>query len=103
LCLKNNKIYFGESGDVPGRLDSHWRALNNKNHDCSMLQEDWDNFGQESFIFLSLDIGPEWALRENREAKEKQLVMANSERVYNRINRSRNNQVLYTSIIYKTC
>ena len=44
LSIKNQKVYFGESKNVPKRLGQHWEELIEKTHECKEMQSDWNFF-----------------------------------------------------------
>ena len=53
-CLKNNKIYIGQSSNVLSRLGRHSDNLENNRHDCIELQKDFNKFGKKFFKFENL-------------------------------------------------
>lgn len=53
-CLKNNKIYIGQSSNILSRLGRHVDNLENTRHDCIELQKDFNQFGKQFFKFESL-------------------------------------------------
>lgn len=55
ICLKNNKIYLGQSGNLISRLGRHCDNLENNRHDCCELQNDFNKYGKQHFIFLALE------------------------------------------------
>ena len=56
VCLQNGRVYVGESNCIPMRWTSHKSALNCKNGKTNkLLQEDWNKFGESSFIFEVLE------------------------------------------------
>jgi hypothetical protein len=95
LCLKTDKIYVGESSNICGRLSTHWLSLNNHIHDCIELQSDWITFGQENFCFACLCVGPEWSAQKERIAKENEIIKANSNKVYNSIDKTKKEEHKY--------
>lgn len=55
-CLKNGRVYIGESKCLPQRWTSHKSALNcDKGKTNKLLQEDWDLYGEDSFVFETLE------------------------------------------------
>ena len=50
-CLKNNKVYIGESANLLGRLGKHSDALEQNRHDCFELQKDFNHYGKSFFVF----------------------------------------------------
>jgi len=53
-CLKNNKVYVGQSIDTEGRRKSHISELNAKKKK-SKWQTDWNRWGAEAFEFSILE------------------------------------------------
>ena len=51
VCKENNKVYIGRSINMPSRLYAHKRALIMNRHINKKLQEDFNKYGEESFIF----------------------------------------------------
>jgi group I intron endonuclease len=72
-CLKNNKIYIGQSSNILSRLGKHVEKLENNKHDCLELQNDFNQFGKKSFLFEILEINSEF-LSEDLRKKEKLLI-----------------------------
>lgn len=50
-CSQENKVYIGSSVNITRRWMEHRRDLNKGIHHCSLLQEAWDAYGDESFSF----------------------------------------------------
>jgi len=58
-CIRNSangKALVGASRDVPGKLNSHRAQLRMKSHRNQQLQQDWDDFGPDAFVFETLDL-----------------------------------------------
>jgi len=49
--IVNNKVYIGSSINVKKRCNQHFRMLKNSNHHSSKLQNAYNRYGKESFIF----------------------------------------------------
>jgi len=51
-CIRNNKVYIGQSLDINRRLNQHFNALNSltHSHHSKAFQEDWDKYGCDAFI-----------------------------------------------------
>lgn len=49
--MKNNKIYIGQSLDIKRRWSEHIEDLNGNNHHSFKLQNDWNKYGKDEFIF----------------------------------------------------
>ena len=51
-CSVNGRVYVGETKSIPSRWHSHKSDLSRpKAQTNSLLQEDWDKFGESAFIF----------------------------------------------------
>ena len=48
--LENGKIYIGASSNIKNRWHRHIGALRRNNHTISELQNDYNNYGEKSFI-----------------------------------------------------
>ena len=83
LCLANDYRYYGESINISGRIASHKTNLRRGIHGNTRMQDDWVKFGESSFEFKALYIGPDWVSKETRLAKEAELLEQDIERSYN--------------------
>lgn len=54
-CLKNGKVYVGQSIDTEGRKKSHLSELNSGKKK-SKWQSDWNKWGPEAFEFNILEV-----------------------------------------------
>lgn len=50
-CLSNNKIYIGSANNIYKRWNEHIWELNNQKHDNKHLQDAWNKYGEENFVF----------------------------------------------------
>ena len=66
LCLANDSRYYGKTGNLSGRIASHKSLLRRKIHANRKLQEDWDLFKANGFLFVVLDIDIDWKNRAAR-------------------------------------
>lgn len=55
LCLINNKSYIGQSINIQKRFNSHKYDLNRGKHRIKQLQDDWNKYGPENFVFEILE------------------------------------------------
>jgi group I intron endonuclease len=53
--IENNKVYIGSSMDVKIRWNAHKNTLNRNSHHSSKLQKDWNEYGEEAFVFEILE------------------------------------------------
>lgn len=83
ICHPEGKIYFGESDNVLYRLGTHYKYLVKGHHECTKLQEDWNNHGLANISFITLSVGPEWANTLTRRNAETKLIQLNLSIVYN--------------------
>lgn len=52
----NDKCYVGSSINIEKRISAHVSMLDsNKHHNC-YLQNDWNKFGSDSFVFETLEV-----------------------------------------------
>lgn len=57
-CIENiinNKKYIGQSKDIQQRYQSHKSKLNKHTHPNKLLQSDWDEYGEDKFIFYEIE------------------------------------------------
>lgn len=54
--IKNGKIYIGSSNDFLRRKKDHLWALKANKHHSSKLQNSWNKYGEESFIFEIVEV-----------------------------------------------
>jgi predicted transcriptional regulator len=54
-CLKNNRVYIGSALNLNGKMNSHRAQLRFGTSANTRLQEDWNNFGEENFLFEILE------------------------------------------------
>ena len=53
---KNRKVYIGGTKDVERRFSYHKSRLKNGKHDNYHLQNAWNKYGEDSFVFLVIEI-----------------------------------------------
>ena len=73
-CLKNGKVYIGESSNILSRLGRHVDNLENNRHDCLELQNDFNHFGKKYFKFESLETNKKYSNQLLRKEKEQQYI-----------------------------
>lgn len=56
-CLPLDKHYVGVSENRTRRLNAHKSSLNRNCHDCRSLQEDFNTYGLNNFVFKKLLFG----------------------------------------------
>lgn len=99
-CLKNNKVYIGESSNILHRLGRHCADLENNRHDCRELQKDFNKYGKFSFTFSSLEQMTETSFSTYqykevifRQKKETEVIQKIPEKL--RYNKTRFNESFY--------
>lgn len=55
ICLKNNKIYIGSSKNILQRINVHKRHLRKNKHINPYVQNAWNKYGEENFVFEVLE------------------------------------------------
>ncbi len=58
-CLSNNRIYVGSSKNITSRYEQHWYGLRGNKHKSCHLQNAWNKYGEDSFIFEIIELCPE--------------------------------------------
>ena len=88
-CLKNNKVYVGGSTHVKQRWYGHKSALKHNRHNNPILQGDWNEFGEGSFVFEMIEEmpadTPKSIVRE-RELQEISILIESNIKFYNILN-----------------
>lgn len=54
--INNNKIYIGQSTNIPARWRHHKYVLRNGLHNNPYLQRAWVKYGEDSFVFVVLEL-----------------------------------------------
>lgn len=65
-CIKNNKIYVGQTIDIKRRIWEHKHALEGSKHKNKYLQEDFNKYGIASFNVI--------VIKENLDRKARLLL-----------------------------
>ena len=63
-CLENNMVYVGSSIDIQARLTWHKSHLTNNTHYKKGMQEDFNEYGIENFVFEIVELTTEEELKE---------------------------------------
>jgi len=74
VCLRNNKIYIGETENLISRLGYHAASLKQNRNHCVELQNDWNLYGAKEFEFNILFLGSKWESSQVRLKKENELI-----------------------------
>lgn len=67
LCLENQKVYIGSSVNLRRRYLDHWSRLRHKKHGNVKLQNAWNKYGSESFVFDVLEYCDKKILQEKEQ------------------------------------
>lgn len=54
-CKVNNKIYIGQTSNYKIRIKNHIMELNGNRHSNKYLQEDYNKYGRDNFVFFILE------------------------------------------------
>jgi group I intron endonuclease len=49
--LVNSKVYYGQTNNLKRRFQEHKKLLNHNKHDNQYLQNSWNKYGKDNFIF----------------------------------------------------
>jgi len=52
----NGKSFVGSARDVPGKLNGQRFQLRMRMHRNAVLQQEWDQYGSDAFVFEALDL-----------------------------------------------
>lgn len=73
INIVNNKFYVGSAVDFKRRKARHFSELRNKRHSNGRLQNAWNKYGEQAFVFVvveALDAGADLLAAENIWLKE---------------------------------
>lgn len=83
-CVKNNKVYIGETIRGKMRWSSHLTKLRGNYHSNKKLQEDYNKYGEDAFEWSVIKETPEdKQILLLEEAREIQRRINNKEQLYN--------------------
>ena len=92
-CLVNNMVYVGGSTHVKQRWYGHKSMLRHNKHTNPILQDDWNEFGEDSFVFEVIEEmlpdTPKSIVRE-RELHQLYILTENNIKIYNILNITNN-------------
>ena len=55
FCVANQKIYIGSADDIRTRFQKHRYCLKNNTHQNNHLQHSWNKYGEQNFIFKTIE------------------------------------------------
>lgn len=55
VCNGNSKIYIGSSKNIKRRFNMHRHLLNNNKHHSNYLQNSWNKYGKDNFVFETIE------------------------------------------------
>lgn len=70
LCLVTGKFYIGSSKDLYGRRDGHMSGLRNQKHGNHYLQNAWNKYKEDDFVFIAI----EWCAEDLLITKEQEYL-----------------------------
>ena len=71
-CKVNDKMYVGATRNPSSRYSSHISKLRKNKHSNKSLQNDFNRFGEENFVFRVIDASTDgWRGRKEKEWMEK--------------------------------
>lgn len=79
----NGKLYIGSSKDINVRWKQHLNELNKNSHVNDHLQNAWNKYGKENFIFSIIELCNENNLREREQYYIDKFNCINNEKGYN--------------------
>lgn len=83
-CKVNDKIYIGQTINYKNRIENHKRALKTNKHTNPYLQQDYNEYGIDNFMFYKLEENVPDTLNLKRETYYMNLYGGtNSEMIYN--------------------
>ena len=82
-CIKNNKVYIGQTDCFVRRCSQHLKLLKDKKHECKKLQEDINFYGLDNFKFEI--ILKENILKKRLKLEKKYIENTKKEQLYNTI------------------
>lgn len=74
VCLKNNKVYIGESTNVLSRLGRYSDNLEKNRHDCFDLQQDFNKYSKPDFVFKVLELKTDFQVEAKRKMAEIEFI-----------------------------
>lgn len=55
VCTKTGNAYVGSTKDAAQRLSSHRSSLRGNHHYAGKLQDEWNQYGEDSFVFAPVE------------------------------------------------
>lgn len=81
-----NKVYVGSSKSIPARWLGHLSSLRKNSHHSSLLQNDWNKYGEDSFQIEVLEYVEDHSLLLSKEVEYiKELDALNPAKGYNKV------------------
>lgn len=74
VCLKNQKVYIGQTNNCLNRIGKHFTDLNNKSHHCLSLQKDFEIYGSSQFQAFIIASGKKFEKQSYRKTYETNLL-----------------------------
>lgn len=84
LCINTKRQYIGHSSDVQQRLTIHKYELRHNKHFCFDLQEDFNRYGESSFVFERIALGESYPKQERKNLETCLIKLIPKEFLYNK-------------------
>ena len=84
LCINTKRQYIGHSNDVQQRLTIHKYQLRHNKHFCFDLQEDFNRYGESSFVFERIALGESYPKQERQNLEKCLIKLIPKEFLYNK-------------------
>lgn len=84
LCINTKRQYIGHSSDVQQRLTIHKYQLRHNKHFCFDLQEDFNRYGESSFVFERIALGESYPKQERKNLETCLIKLIPKEFLYNK-------------------
>lgn len=84
LCINTKRQYIGHSNDVQQRLTIHKYQLKHNKHFCFDLQEDFNRYGESSFVFERIALGESYPKQERQNLEKCLIKLIPKEFLYNK-------------------
>lgn len=85
-CVKNNKVYIGQTKNYTKRRKEHINDLKNNRHCNEYLQTDYNKFGVQSFVYSVIELVEDNLGNEREDYWMNFYGGINSQNIYNSMN-----------------
>lgn len=84
LCINTKRQYIGHSNHVQQRLTIHKYQLRHNKHFCFDLQEDFNRYEENSFVFERIALGESYPKQERQNLEKFLIKLIPKEFLYNK-------------------